>query len=172
MTRDQQRGYTYRASLCTLPWACQAILHTLPPAPYPSLRDLPSPRRASSRCVLSTRTCFSYIYIYIYVYVCIYIYIYFNRRYIYIYPSISIYPYRYRYRHTFGELHIHIYIYIYEKHVRVLKTQLEGREKTLDQEKENHEENDMALEEEYEEWLDKPKEEYTKMPNAPEKCRM
>ena len=45
----------------------------------------------------------------------------------------------------------------------MLKTQLEGREKTLDQEKANHEEKDMALEEEYEEWLNKPKEEYTKM---------
>jgi len=44
----------------------------------------------------------------------------------------------------------------------VLKTQLEGREKTLDQEKENHEEKDMALEEEYEEWLNMPKEEYKK----------
>ena len=36
-------------------------------------------------------------------------------------------------------------------------------EKTLDEEKANHEEKDMALEEEYEEWLNKPKEEYTKM---------
>ena len=67
--------------------------------------------------------------------------------------------YIYIYIHTYT----YIYIYIYEKHVRVLKTQLEGREKTLDQEKANHEEKDMALEEEYEEWLDKPKEEYTKM---------
>ena len=62
-------------------------------------------------------------------------------------------------------IYIHIYIYVYEKveHTDVLKTQLEGREKTLDQEKANHEEKDMALEEEYEEWLNKPKEEYTKM---------
>ena len=67
--------------------------------------------------------------------------------------------YIYIYIHTYT----YIYIYIYEKHVRVLKTQLEGRDKTLDQEKANHEEKDMALEEEYEEWLDKPKEEYTKM---------
>ena len=42
-------------------------------------------------------------------------------------------------------------------------TTLACNEKTLDEKKANHEEKDMALEEEYEEWLNKPKEEYTKM---------